>query len=626
MKMGKRLLSAALAVCVLLFAALPAAAQETKYPTTWDLTDLYEDDAACEAAINAVQEDLEELRSFLGTLDDEAAIDGFFTCYAESTGFEQLLRIYLYGYLGTQLSAADAQAAALAARSFALQNELNTVLNQAVAEIAELPIETRQKIFSDPMYEEFGLDLQSLTDPEWVAEAPEVQQAIDTLTAAMDNTERVYSVLMMELPNAVVEGPDGEEIVLDDTAYNQILLSKAYSREFKEACMDAYGSQTAAFGETLAALWNDHISAQWAMAKVDGAESTREWALSQAGVENQLYDRLIEAAHEGAADYQRYLRLYQEAMGFDEMYSFDLRQSLSSYDPGEIPFDEQAETVRRILTEVLGEEYGAAVDAMFASGHIDVYPSESKVTGAYTYATSGTGTLPYILLNDTGGMESMGTLAHEMGHAVYNIFTEQSGAPLPDFTHEVASVTNEVLFYTTLANQAQTEEEELYYLEKLIDLFTGTFFTQMIYAEFEDKAYQIVEEGGALSAGVLNAMWEDLYDEYRGGLVTIPQSNNSSWGRVQHFYLWSYYVYQYAAAICYAAAISQNIMAGEEGAVESYLEFLKAGGSAEPADLLKIAGVDPYDGATYDQALEFFAGLVDEYESLVSGRVQKAAA
>ena len=101
MKMGKRLLSAALAVCVLLFAALPAAAQETKYPTTWDLTDLYEDDAACEAAINAVQEDLEELRSFLGTLDDEAAIDGFFTCYAESTGFEQLLRIYLYGYLGT---------------------------------------------------------------------------------------------------------------------------------------------------------------------------------------------------------------------------------------------------------------------------------------------------------------------------------------------------------------------------------------------------------------------------------------------------------------------------------------------------------------------------------------------
>ena len=97
MKMGKRLLSAALAVCVLLFAALPAAAQETKYPTTWDLTDLYEDDAACEAAINAVQEDLEELRSVLGTLDDEAAIDGFFTCYAESTGFEQLLRIYLHG-------------------------------------------------------------------------------------------------------------------------------------------------------------------------------------------------------------------------------------------------------------------------------------------------------------------------------------------------------------------------------------------------------------------------------------------------------------------------------------------------------------------------------------------------
>lgn len=103
-------------MCVLLFAALPAAAQETKYPATWDLTDLYEDDAACEAAINAVQEDLEELRSFLGTLDDEAAIDGFFTCCAESTGFEQLLRIYLYGYLGTQLNAADAQAAALAAR------------------------------------------------------------------------------------------------------------------------------------------------------------------------------------------------------------------------------------------------------------------------------------------------------------------------------------------------------------------------------------------------------------------------------------------------------------------------------------------------------------------------------
>ena len=170
-------------------------------------------------------------------------------------------------------------------------------------------------------------------------------------------------------------------------------------------------------------------------------------------------------------------------------------------------------------------------------------------------------------------------------------------------------------------NNAATEDERLFYLENVLSMFAGTFFIQALYAEFEDAAYQAVEAGDSLDGEALSDLWTELYATYRGDTIKTYPDSRYQWTQVPHFY-YDYYVYQYATAVAYAASICQRITSGEEGAVEDYLAFLKLGSSAAPAELLATADVDPLNAETYQRALDFFGGMVDEYEQICDARAE----
>ena len=191
------------------------------------------------------------------------------------------------------------------------------------------------------------------------------------------------------------------------------------------------------------------------------------------------------------------------------------------------------------------------------------------------------------------------------------------------FTQEVASTTNELIYYNYKMSHASNDDEKLYYLQNALDLFTGTFFNQVLFAEFEDDFYRIVEAGGALDGEALSDRYLELLNTYRGDTVISFPETKYHWADIPHFY-YVYYVYQYATSISYAASIAQGILNGEENAVENYLNFLKAGYSAAPQTLLSIAGVDPLNAETYHAATDYFKGLVDEYERLVDIKIQNS--
>ena len=281
----------------------------------------------------------------------------------------------------------------------------------------------------------------------------------------------------------------------------------------------------------------------------------------------------------------------------------------------------------RQALSILGDEYLAYYDQLTHNGHTDVYPTDTKLTGALSYSM-GMDVQPYILLNYVHTSTDVSTLAHEMGHSIYSCFAMESGNPFYSsptiFTQEVASTTNELIYYRYKMENAATEEERLFYLEEMLYNFGGTFFIQALYAEFEDAMYKTVEAGGALDAEVLSDLWEELYQEYRADTVELLPEARYGWASIPHFH-YNYYVYQYATSIAYAASICEGILNGEEGAVENYIAFLKAGASRSPAELLAIAGVDPLKEETYRRALDFFSGLVDEYEDLVDAKLAEAA-
>ena len=299
-------------------------------------------------------------------------------------------------------------------------------------------------------------------------------------------------------------------------------------------------------------------------------------------------------------------------------HPYNMGAYVSDYIPDYVDYSDAVAEVAEALS-VLGEEYVATFLELAESGHVDVYPTDTKETGAFEILLSPD-TLPWVLFNYMGYPENVSSVAHELGHGVYSIFAARNQIPLyaypTIFTQEVASTTNELLYYTYKLEHAADEEERLFYLEDMLSMFSGTFFTQMLYAEFEEYLYSLVESGAPLDPEELGDEWVALYDLYRGDTVQYYPDARYQWATIVHFYS-PYYVYKYASAVAYAASIVQRIITGEEGAVEDYIAFLKMGGSASPADLLAVAGIDPLDETTYAEALAFFSSLVDEYEALV---------
>jgi oligoendopeptidase F len=273
---------------------------------------------------------------------------------------------------------------------------------------------------------------------------------------------------------------------------------------------------------------------------------------------------------------------------------------------------------------VLGEDYIDTFKAIISSGHVDVYPAAAKTTGAFM-APCDVG-YPWVLFNYNGYSGDVSTIAHEMGHAMYELLADENQPKqyhFPTlFTHEVASTTNELLYCHYKMSHAANDDERLYYLQNALDLFTETFFTQVMYSEFEDELYRTIEAGGALDGEALSDRYLELLNAYRGDSIVSFPENKYLWAEIPHFYE-PYYVYIYATSITYATSIVQGILGGREGAVEDYLSFLKAGRSADPQTLLSIAGVDPLKEETYRAAMDYFKGLVDEYEQLVDARLQK---
>ncbi len=588
-----------------------------KYPIAWDLTKIYptEEDwqKDYERALELVP-DLEQYRGKLGTAEglfayEEALNEGELT--------KLMNRLYLYAYLGSQLNPSDKTCGDMLAKYSQLEQQQSSAVAYADEELYSLPMETRQKLLADPLLADYAYALRDLTDPDHVYYSEETNRVISTLLTAMGHAEEIHDVLTYtDETHSEIQMPDGTSQILTDSLYEEILDSGEYDREFKKKTCEQLYEDYKSYVHTYAALLEDCVRTYWAVTQVDGYETSRAGAMAAYDVEPEVYDLLIQAAHEALPEYQRYLKLHKEAMGLDRQYYFDVRQSVSDYQADAVAYDDAVDQVREALA-VLGDDYLESFDEIITSPNQEVYPGDTTVGGAFS-ASQGDEFLPYMLFNYRG--YNVKTIAHEMGHSIYSLWSGRSQKAVNEaptiFTQEVASTTNELLYYNYKMEHAADDAEKLFYLEKMLFDFTSAYFTQVMYAEFEDYCYQTVEQGGTLDAEDISDFYEQLQKTYRGDAVEPIDGIRYDWVRIPHFY-YDYYVYQYATSLSFAATIAQNILNGEPQALEAYKSFLKLGKSAPPSELLKTAGVDILDIKSYEQAMEYFSSLVDEYEELV---------
>lgn len=624
-KLKKRMISVLLALSIAAGVPMTAmgAPQTKTMPTEWDLDSVYASVEEWQADYDAVMQMLDQYEDFRGTLNTAQGIHDYvqFAYLTELT--QKQSKLGLYASLGASLDPTDATFSNLQKQLETQSIKESQLLAFADPEIYALPYEKREEIFSDPLFADWQYAMRSYTDPDEEPFSEEVFQILAVKLAGEGYASKIFDILdSVELPDPVITMPDGTIQPLTDALYMDIMYSSEYDDNFKGLANQLTLTKPKNYINTFAALLEENATQAYANAQINDYATTREYALDSYDLDPKIYDMLIDAAHSATGDYQRYLAAHARGLGLEEQRPYHMGDYVSDFEPGKTEYEDAVLDVAETLG-VLGEDYVETFMEIIQSGHIDVYPTDTKVTGAFAMQPSFE-YLPWVLFNYSGYSEDVSTIAHEMGHAVYSAYASENQIPFyaspTTFTQEIASTTNELLYYTYKMEHAADDEEKLFYLENLLQMFSGTFFVQMLYAEFEDAMYQTVEAGEALDAEALSDKWMELYDLYRGDTVKSYPDARYQWSSIPHFY-YVYYVYQYAADVCYAASIAERITQGEEGAVENYLTFLKLGGSDTPVALLKTAGVDPFSQETYQYALAYFSDLVDEYERLVDAKI-----
>ncbi len=408
---------------------------------------------------------------------------------------------------------------------------------------------------------------------------------------------------------------NGNEVELTKGRYSNMLESK--DRRVRRDANQAYNKAYLKYVNTLGATLASSVKKDHWLAKARKYPTCLDMSLDPNAIPTSVYHKLIEAVNANLAPLHKWASLRKQMMGIDTLYPYDLWVPLVEAGHKKYEYAEAVDLITKGL-QPMGKTYLADFTKGLSSGWVDVYENPGKGSGAYQWGTYDSH--PYLLMNYSGSMEDVFTLAHEMGHAMHSFYTNQhepyqySNHYL--FTAEVASTCNEAVLIKYMLEKTKDKQEKIALLNYYITQIIGTFYTQVWFSEFELAIHQRVEEGGALSADFFRQTYRDIYQKYWGPELVIDSVNDVGGLRISHFYR-QYYVYQYAT--CYAAAqmISQRILEKQKGALEQYQQFLNTGSSKYPVDVLKDAGVDMTTSEPVDRTIKLFGSLVDQLEKLL---------
>src|SRR5690625_272562 len=417
----------------------------------------------------------------------------------------------------------------------------------------------------------------------------------------------------LEFPS--IKDEQGEEVQVTHGRYIGFLESKD-RRVRRDAFQAMYGTYSK-FKHTFASTLTSQIKKDNFYATVRNYDSARHAALSQNNIPESVYDNLVSAINDKLPVLHRYVSLRKKVLQLDEMNMYDMYTPLIEEVDMTIPYEEAKVHVLNSLAP-LGQSYVNVVQEGYDNRWIDVMENKGKRSGAYSSGTYGTD--PYILLNWQDKVNDMFTLPHELGHSVHSYYTRQSQpyryGNYSIFVAEVASTANEALLNEYMVNHLDDEKEKLYLLNYFLDGFRATVFRQTMFAEFEHDIHQRIQKGEGLTADSLTEIYYELNKKYYGAAVIHDEEIGLEWARIPHFY-YNYYVYQYATGYAAATALSRKIIDGDEQAVARYIDFLKAGSSDYPIEVLKTAGVDMTSKQPIIEALDVFEQKLIELENIL---------
>ncbi|WP_254272393.1 oligoendopeptidase F [Haloarcula marina] len=580
----------------------------------WDLESLYATDEDWEAAFEEAESLVSDLEAYEGRATDDAA-----TLLATLETYEELMRtvsnVVSYARMRRDEDTTDDTYQALTARSQSLSSDASSAASFLEPELQDVEWADIEAMMADEpdlaAYEHYFDDVLRMKEHTRSAEVENLLAELGEVTGAPGEVYNMLANADMEFP--VVEDPDGDDQPI--TLNNFTTLQKHPDRDFRQRVYEAFYDEWETVRNAVGTAYKNAVKTDVKMAQARNYDTAREAALNGPNVPTEVYDTLVDTVHDNIETLHRHAELKREAIGADELRMWDLYTPLVQEESPEIEYEQACEYVTEAVAP-LGEDYQSRLAEGLESRWVDVYETKHKQSGAYSGGTYDS--QPFILMNYQDDVESMYTLAHELGHSMHSEYTSEeqpfvySGYEI--FVAEVASTVNETLLTHHLLETVEDERLRRHVLNEYLERFRSTLYRQTMFAEFEHKTHEMAEAGEPLTPDRLDDLYADLKGEYYAP-AELDDRIAREWMRIPHFYR-AFYVYQYATGISAAVALVDGILEAGEPAAERYIDFLGSGSREYPLELLRGAGVDMASPDPVDAALSTYSEYLDEFASL----------
>lgn len=579
----------------------------------WTIENVYPDTQAWQADFEKLQKEAEALPTFSGKLNHADQLLAFFK--ADEKVSRTAGKLAEYANRRADEDTTNTEFIALRAKINAYLSELAAKEAFFEPEILSYPEGTVEKELQEqPALEVYRFVLEQILRKKPHTLDSRSEQLLAAVSDCLEAPSTAYDFLTdADLTFPEIHNEQGEPAELTESTYHRFLISKNRDvrREAFLALFQTYGK----YQNTFASLLTSSVKNFVFLAKQHHYASALECSLAPNNIPTKVYHTAIQTAHTHLDSLHRYVRLKKRLLHLPDLHMYDLYVPVIDVPDKHYTFEEAVQTVLEGLSP-LGSEYLDLFRKGIASGWVDRYPNKGKCSGAYS---SGCYDVPpYILLNFNGDLNSVSTLAHEMGHSLHTYYSTKNQPYIYSdyslFCAETASTTNEALLIHHLIAQETDRDRKLYLINSQLEQIRTTVFRQLLFAEFELYTHEKAEQGIHLTAKDLCAFWHDLNKQYYGSDMTVDAENDMEWARIPHFYR-DFYVYQYATGYAAANSFSRMILQDGKDTVERYKGFLKSGSSNYPIEILRRAGVDMETAKPMEDVIHTFDDLLDMLES-----------
>ena len=570
--------------------------------TSWSLQNLYKSEDEWNNELKKFTSDTKELKNYVGKVTKSKTHLSFALDIKEKLDI-RLNKLYGYVKLNQDTNKNSYKYIDMKENINRVNREYSNICSDLELEILKLSDKEYNKFLEDKkLNKKYGMYLK------------EIRRSKDYYLDEKSERLLANTSSISSLPGQVYELFKNMD---KKTNFNSAEYKTALESSDRNERKSAYQNEFIAYNDninTLSGLLIGQVKKNVFYSSERGYKSSLDMYLKGDDIDEKVYNKLIETVNDNMESLHKYVSLRKKVLNLDKVYYYDMFTPMVEAVDDNLTYDKAQGIIYAALSP-LGKEYGDVIYKAFNEKWIDAFANDNKVSGAYCLSIYGNH--PYVLLNYNNSLGSVSTLAHELGHAVYEYMSSKNQSYFNSnpsiFTHEVASTTNEALLYEMLIKNSENDQQKAYYITQYLDLIKDTLYIQTMYAEFEKTIHELVENNKSINALVLDDIWGQLLTKYYGKDYELDQLAKVGWSRIPHFYN-SFYVYKYATGCSAGVSFAQDIL---KNGSDNYINFLKKGGSDYPINVLKDAGVNLTSTKPIEDTINKFDSLVKELEKLV---------